>query len=288
MTGVALWDPLDPPLQGLGLMRLEDQGWDDPDRDPAVLVRTAVEAGVTVMDTAEMYGNEELVGRAVAAHRDRIVLSTKFGVYFGPSGRHDDWSVRADPATVRSAVEGSLRRLDVEVIDLYYLHHRSENTPIEETVGAMADLVREGKVRALGLSNVTVDDIRRAHSVHPLQAVQEAWSMTRREVEPMLPVLAELGITLMAHSPMDHGVLHAAAATPLGRTVVDIAPRYAVTPGQLALAWVHGRGRRAGQPVIPLPGTTRVSHLLANVTAARLDVAGADLDRLDAAAAAPE
>ncbi len=281
-----LWAPDDPPLQGLGLMRLADDGRGDPDRDPAALVRTAVEAGVTVLDTAEMYGNEELVGRAVAAHRDQVLLCTKFGVYRGPSGRHDDWSVRADPATVRSAIEGSLRRLDVETVDLYYLHHRSEDTPIEDTVGAMADLVQEGKVRAVGLSNVTADDIRRAHAVHPVQAVQEAWSLSRRDAEAVLPVLAELGITLVAHSPLDHGALHADARGPLARVLRQVAATHAVSPGQLALAWVHCRARRAGRPVIPLPGTTRVPHLLANVAAARLDVADADLDRLDAAATA--
>ncbi len=282
-----LWAPDDPPLQGLGLMRLADDGRGDPDRDPAALVRTAVELGVAVLDTAEMYGNEELVGRAVAPHREQVVLCTKFGVYRGPSGRPEDWSVRADPATVRAAIEGSLRRLDVEAVDLYYLHHRSEDTPIEDTVGAMADLVREGKVRALGLSNVTADDVRRAQAVHPVQAVQEAWSLARRDAEAVLPVLGELGITLVAHSPLDHGALHAGADGPLAHALREAAAAYAVSPGQMALAWVHGRARRSGRPVVPLPGTTRVPHLRANVAAARLDVADADLDRLDAAAGRP-
>lgn len=261
-------------------MRLTNSGWGDADRDPAVLVRTAVEAGVTLLDTAEMYGNEKLVGRTVAAHRDGIILCSKFGVYWGSSGRHDDWSVRADPATVRSAVDGSLRRLGVDTIDLYYLHHRSEETPIEDTVGAMADLVRSGKIRAVGLSNVTVEDIRRAHAVHPIQAVQEEWSLSERRVELMMPLLAELGVTLVAHSPLAHGALHASADSTLG----EIATAYEVTPGQLALAWVHHRGRRAGQPVVPLPGTTRVTHLLANLAAAHLEITDTDLDRLDAAA----
>ena len=286
MTGVdaELWDRDDPPLQGLGLMHLADDAWGDPDRDPAALVRAAVEAEVTLLDTAEMYGNEDVVGRAVQACRERVVLCSKFGVYWGSSGRHDDWSIQADPATVRTAVEGSLRRLDVDVIDLYYLHHRSDDTPIEDTVEAMAGLVQSGKIRAVGLSNVTVDDVRRAHVVHPVQAVQEAWSLSRHGVEPMLPVLAELGITLVAHSPLDHGRLHAGAGGPLADALREVATSYGVAPGQLALAWVHCRGRRAGQPVIPLPGTTRVSHLRANAAAARIDVAAADLDRLDAAA----
>jgi aryl-alcohol dehydrogenase-like predicted oxidoreductase len=285
MNYAALWTPDNFPPQGLGLMRLADDGWGDPDRDPAVLVHTAVEAGVTLLDTAEMYENEELVGRAVAADRDQVTLCSKFGVYWGSSGRHDDWSVRADPATVRSAVEGSLRRLDVETIDLYYLHHRSEETPIEDTVSAMADLLRSGKIRAIGLSNVTVDDVRRAHVVHPIQAVQEEWSLSQRDVEAMMPVLAELGITLVAHSPLGHGALHKGSGSPLTDTLRETAATYDVTPGQLALAWVYNRGRRSGQPVVPLPGTTRITHLLANVVAAQLDIADTDLDRLDAVAA---
>ena len=283
VLGAGLWDLAQPPLQGLGLMHLADDGWGDPDRDPAALVRAAVEAEVTLLDTAEMYGNEDVVGRAIRARREDVVLCSKFGVYWGPSGRPDDWSVRADPATVHSAVEGSLRRLDVDVIDLYYLHHRSDDTPIEDTIGAMAELVQQGKIRAIGLSNVTVDDVRRAHAVHPVQAVQEAWSLLRRDVETMLPVLAALGVTLVAHSPLDHGALHTGGGGPLTDILRDMAARYGVSPGQLALAWVHGRGRRAGQPVVPLPGTTRISHLRADAAAARIALDDADLARLDAA-----
>ena len=263
-------------------MRLSDT-WGDPDRDPARLVAAAVFAGVTLLDTAEMYGNEELVGRAVAAHRDEVTLCSKFGVYWGPSGRHDDWEVRADPATVRAAAEGSLRRLGVDTIDLYYLHHRSDETPIEETVGAMAELVAAGKIRAVGLSNVTADDVRRAHAVHPVLAVQEQWSLTSRGVEAMLPVLAELGTTLVAHSPLGHGSLQS-GDSPATRTLREVAARHRVTPGQLALAWVHERGRRSGLPAVPLPGTTRLTHLAANAAAAELAIGDADLDRLDALA----
>jgi aryl-alcohol dehydrogenase-like predicted oxidoreductase len=283
MNGPKLWTSDDPPAQGLGLMRLTDEGRGDDDRDPSVLVHAAVQAGVKLLDTAEMYGNEELVGRAVAAHRDQVTLCSKFGVYWGPSGQHDDWSVRADPATVRSSCDGSLRRLNVETIDLYYLHHRSEETPIEETVAAMADLRQSGKIRAIGLSNVTVDDIRRAHAVHPIQAVQQEYSLVQREVESMMPVLAELGITLVAHSPLGHGALHRESDSPLAGVLAEIAQGYGVTSGQLALAWVHSCGRRSGQAVVPLPGTTRVSHLLGNVASAHLDIKVSDLERLDAA-----
>lgn len=247
--------------QGLGLMRLRDEGWGDEDRDPAALVAAAIDGGVTVLDTAEMYGNEEVVGRAIGDRRDRVTLCSKFGVYWGSSGNPDDWSVRADPETVRRAAEGSLRRLGVETIDLYYLHHRSDETPIEETVAAMAQLREAGKIRGLGLSNVTLDDIRRAHAVHPIQAVQEQWSPVQREVETMSATLAELGITLVAHSPMNHGNLPATGGDVLNR----LATSYGLNPHQLALAWVHNRARRAEHPVIPLPGTTRISHLRANI-----------------------
>jgi len=266
-------------------MHLAEDGSADADRQPAALVEAAVRAGVTLLDTAEMYGNEEAVGRAVAPHRDEVILCSKFGVYRGPSGRPDDWSVRADGATVRSACEGSLRRLGVDTIDLYYLHHRSEETPVEETVGAMAELCRQGKIRAIGLSNVTVEDIRRAHAVHPVQAVQEEYSLAHRATESLLPALAELGITLVAHSPLGHGALPREAGGPVGRVLAEIALAHEVTPGQVALAWVHSRGRRHGQAVIPLPGTTRVGHLLANVAAAGLELGADDLDRLDAASA---
>lgn len=279
-----MWTSQNVPAQGLGLMRLTDEWWGDADRDPGLLVAAAVEAGVTLLDTAEMYGNEEVVGKAVAAHRDQITLCSKFGVYWGPSGRFDDWHVRTDPATVRSAIEGTLRRLDVDIVDLYYLHHRGEDTPIEETVAAMAELRQAGKIGALGLSNVTIEDVRRAHAVHPIAAVQQEWSLGERGVESMLPVLAELGIVLVAHSPLGHGSLTRSRESPVVQALGEVAVDYGVTPSQVALAWVHTRGSRSGQAVIPLPGTTRVAHLLGNVAAAELVLSDADLDRLEAAA----
>ena len=274
-----LWTSANPPRQGLGLMRLRQQGGTDPDRDPVAVVHAALDAGITLLDTAEMYGNEELVGRTIAARRDEVTLCSKFGVVWGDSGRSGDFSVRADTATVVSSCDASLQRLGVDVIDLYYLHHRSEDIPIEETVTAMAGLVAAGKIRALGLSNVTVDDIQRAHTVHPLLAVQEEWSLTSRGIESMLPVLAELDITLVAHSPTGHGALHEQSSSPLGTALTDIATVHGVTPGQVALAWVHHQSR-PGQPVVPLPGTTRVSHLHANLAAATLELDNFELDRL--------
>ena len=146
----------------------------------------------------------------------------------------------------------------------------------------MAGLVIAGKIRAVGLSNVTVDDIRRAHAVHPILAVQEQWSLSSRAVEAMLPLLADLGITLVAHSPTGHGELHEPSSSRLGTVLAEIATRHAVTPGQIALAWVH-RHSRPDQPVVPLPGTTRLSHLLANLAAADLVLDPDELDRLTAA-----
>ncbi|MGL5909747.1 MAG: aldo/keto reductase, partial [Phycicoccus sp.] len=190
-------------------------------------------------------------------------------------------------ATVVSSCEGSLRRLGVETVDLYYLHHRSEETPIEDTVEAMAGLVSAGKVRAIGLSNVTTDDVRRASAVHPVLAVQEEWSLRSRAVETMLPTLAELDVTLVAHSPTGHGTLHEPDGTPLATTLAEVAHAWGVTSGQVALAWVHHQGGRYEQAVTPLPGTTSTTHLRANRAAADLDLTDDDLARLASAAAVP-
>lgn len=284
MAETPLWTPGDPPRQGLGLMRVRDRDRNDADHDPVALVHGAIDAGISLLDTAEMYGNEELVGRTIAGRREEVTICTKFGVRWGASGRFDDWSVHADAATVVSSCEGSLRRLGVDTVDLYYLHHRGvdERTPIEETVAAMAGLVEAGKIRAIGLSNVTVDDVVRAHAVHPVLAVQEEWSLASRDVEAMLPTLRALGITLVAHSPTGHGLLHEPADTPLGVVLGDVARTAGVTPGQAALAWVHHQGTRQGLPVVPLPGTTSLAHLRANLAAAGLRLADGDLDRLDA------
>lgn len=273
-----------PTRQGLGLMRLRDPGpgvAPDPDRDPVAVVHAALDAGVTMLDTAEMYGNEELVGRTVAGRRDEVVLCSKFGVVRGDSGRPDDWSVRADPASVTRSCEASLRRLGVEVIDLYYLHHRSDETPIEETVTAMADLVAAGKIRAVGLSNVTVDDLRRAHAVYPVAALQEQWSLVSDAAEPFLPTLDELGVTLVAHSPLGHGRLSGDDSPAALRTVLaGPAARLGLTPGQVALAWLHHQQR--GHPVVPLPGATSVGHLRANVAAASIVLTDDELRALSA------
>lgn len=290
MTDSPLWTRDNPPRQGLGLMRLRPAD-DTPEegRDPVTVVHAAIDAGITLFDTAELYGNEDLVGRTIAGRRDEVTLCSKFGVVWGDSD--DDWSVRADPASVVASCEKSLRRLDVETIDLYYLHHRSEETPIEETVTAMAELVGSGKIRAIGLSNVTAEDVRRAHAVHPVLAVQEQWSLASREVETaILPTLVELGITLVAHSPLGHGILGdpSDSTTPdVTRALADIAAARGVSAGQVALAWVHHQGDRRNHPVVPLPGSTSVRHVLDNVRAATLRLEDAEFDRLDKASSQP-
>lgn len=267
---------LDLGRQGFGAMRLRDGAAEDPVR----VVHAALDAGVTMVDTADAYGNEELVGRAIAGRRDEVVLATKFGLVWhaDPGGEFD---VRADPPYVREACEASLRRLGVDRIDLYHFHHRSSTVPIEDTVGAMAELVARGAVRAIGLSNVTPDDLRRAHAVHPVTALQEQWSLTSRSVEAdLVPVAAELGVTLVAHSPTGHGALHTGRA---GGALDDIARAHGATPGQIALAWVHHRGRAHGLPVVPLPGTTRAAHVRRNVAAADITLTDDELQRLDTA-----
>lgn len=266
-------------------MRLRD-GAADPDRDPVAVIHAALDAGITMVDTADAYGNEELVGRAISGRRDEVLLAGKFGLVWRAevAGGFD---VRADPSYVRQACEASLRRLGVDEIDLYYLHHRSDETPIEETVGAMAELVAQGKVRALGLSNVTAQDLRRAHAVHPIAALQEQWSLTRRDIEQLVPTVAQLGTVVVAHSPTGHGVLHqvpgagAQGVSHLGAALEEIGGAHQATRGQVALAWVHHRQQVSGVPVIPLPGTTSVKHLRANVAAADLVLTDDELRRLD-------
>ena len=273
--------------QGFGAMRLRDDVGADPDRDPVAVVHAALDAGITMVDTADAYRNEELVGRAIHARRDEVMLASKFGLVWRDEVARG-FDVRADPSYVRQACEASLRRLGVDVIDLYYLHHRSERTPIEDTVGAMAELVGEGKIRALGLSNVTADDLRRAHAVHPVAALQEEWSLVRREIEQeLLPAVADLGVTVVAHSPTGHGLLHSADrgnerdTGELHSALAEIARAHDATLGQVALAWVHHRQPVHGVRVVPIPGTTSVGHLRSNVAAADLSLSDRELRRLD-------
>jgi aryl-alcohol dehydrogenase-like predicted oxidoreductase len=267
-------------------------------------IQRALDLGVTLIDTADAYGrggNERLVGRAIAGRRRDIVLATKFGIVPNASGPATD--VDARPERVRGCCEASLERLGIDVIDLYYLHRVDPNVPIEETVGAMAELVREGKVRFLGLSEAGPDNIRRAHATHPLAALQSEYSLWTREPEGrVLPVCRELGIGFVPFSPLGRGffagAVRDAAAIPAGDVRrglprfqsgniegnVTVLERFegrarakGCTPPQLALAWVLAKGR----DIVPIPGTKRRRYVEDNAAAGALTLSAADVSDLD-------
>jgi aryl-alcohol dehydrogenase-like predicted oxidoreductase len=292
--------------EGLGCMGMSEfYGRTDEDEALATIHR-ALELGVTLLDTADMYGpftNEKLVGRAISDRREQVVLATKFG-----NERREDGSwvgINGKPEYVRSACEASLKRLGVEHIDLYYQHRVDKTVPIEDTVGAMAELVSEGKVRYLGLSEASPRTIRRAHAVHPISALQTEYSLWSRDPEErILPTVRELGIGFVAYSPLGRGFLSGRYKKPedlpeddfrrhhprfqgenfklnldLVERIEEIAREKHVTAGQLALAWVLSRG----DDVVPIPGTKRRSYLEENVAAAAIDLSTDDLARIDEA-----
>jgi len=289
---------------GLGCMGMSAFYGATDEAESLRAIDRALELGCNFLDTSDMYGphtNERLVGGAIAARRDEVFLATKFGIKLEP-GNPPKRSIDGSPAYVRSACEGSLRRLGVEHIDLYYQHRVDPRTPIEETVGAMAELIAEGKVRHLGLSEASAETIRRAHAVHPITAVQSEYSLWTRDVEPeILPTLTELGIALVAYSPLGRGFLSGRFSSPeeldendfrhygprftgenltqnlkLAERVSELAAEKGVTPGQLALAWVLHRGEQ----IVPIPGTKRVSYLEENVAAADVELSAQDVERI--------
>ena len=269
-------------------------------------IERAVELGVTLFDTADVYGpftNEQLVGRSLAGHRDDVVIATKFGNVRGPNG---EWlGRRGDAEYVRQACDASLARLGVDHIDLYYQHRVDPSTPIEETVGAMKELVEAGKVRHLGLSEAGPPTIRRAHAVHPITALQTEYSLWSRDPEDeVLPTTRELGIGFVAYSPVGRGFLSGRIRSvddlgendfrkhhprfqgenfqrnlDLVQSVDDLAAEKGCTPVQLALAWVLAQG----EDVVPIPGTTRVGHLEENAAALAVELTADDLRRLEEA-----
>ncbi|MFD7429791.1 aldo/keto reductase [Streptomyces sp. NPDC059818] len=297
-------------VQGLGCMGMSEFYGDTDQASARETLETALAAGVTLFDTADIYGsgaNETFIAPFVGAHRDEITLATKFAI----ERRDDDphyRGIRNDPAYIRQAVENSLRRLDTDVIDLYYMHRRDPAVPLAESVGAMAELVRQGKVKQLGLSEVTGAELREAHAVHPIAALQSEWSLFSRDVElSAAPAAAELGVTLVPYSPLGRGFLTGAFAdagkdltkndfrqfqprftgdnaktnAALLEPVRKIAAAHGATAAQVALAWVHQRAQVYGLTVVPIPGTRRSSRLLENLGATRITLTPEDLALLE-------
>lgn len=277
---------------GLGCMGMSAFYGATDEQESTATIHRALDLGCSFLDTSDMYGphtNEELVGRAIAGRREEVFLATKFGIKLTP-GNPPRRSIDGSPDYVRSACDASLKRLGVDQIDLYYQHRVDPSTPIEETVGAMAQLVAEGKVRHLGLSEANAATIRRAHAVHPITAVQTEYSLWTREVElEILPTLKELGIGLVAYSPLGRGFLAGRFSSPkeldegdfrrlgprfsgenlqrnlqIAQAVQQLAVQKGITAGQLALAWVLSRDPH----VVPIPGTKRISYLEENLAAA--------------------
>ncbi|GHA55831.1 aldo/keto reductase [Streptomyces tauricus] len=297
-------------VQGLGCMGMSfAYGPTDAEEARATLER-ALELGVTHYDTADAYGqgeNERFLAPFFAAHRDEVVIATKFAMTIPPD-EPTKRIIRNDGPYIRQAVEASLKRLDVDVIDLYYMHRRDVNVPIEETVGVMAELVREGKVKQLGLSEVTGGELRAAQSVHPIAAVQSEWSLFSRDIEAgVVPAARELGVTLVPYSPLGRGFLtgsfadaakdltagdfrrqqprytgdNAAVNAGLLETIRTVAEAHDASLGQIALAWVHRQADVHGLPVVPIPGTRRRTRVEENTAATRIALTDSDLAVLE-------
>ena len=290
---------------GLGCMGMSEFYGKGDDAESTAVIHRALELGVTLLDTSDMYGphtNEVLVGKAIKGKRDQVVLATKFGI--GRGERPQDRFINGKPEYVKACCDASLQRLGVDHIDLYYQHRVDPSTPIEETIGAMADLVKAGKVRHLGMSEAGIDTLRRANKVHQISALQTEYSLWTRDVEEngVLSTVRELGIGFVAYSPLGRGFLTGQFKTfddipqndfrrrnprfqgenfdrnlQLVHEVERIARDKGIAPSQLALAWVLSRG----DDVVPIPGTKRINYLEQNVGAADVALSSSELEQLD-------
>lgn len=311
---VALGDGLDVSAIGFGAMALTPIYGEVDDTESLATLHHCLDVGVTFIDTANVYGggeNERLIAKLLEKRRDEVTLATKFGIAGNPAA--GERSVRGDAAYVSRCIDESLARLRTDVIDLYYMHRRDTNVPIQETVGAMADLVAAGKVRHLGLSEVTAEELRAAVAVHPIAAVQSEWSIWSRDVErKVVPAAAELGVGFVPYSPLGRGFLtgtvrsaadlaspsdlrrhlprFAEGALDANLAVVDVVRSVAVQQGataaQVALAWLRHRGEAFGVSSVPIPGTRRAARVDENVGSLTVPLSAEQLAALDAAASA--
>ncbi len=312
---VKLGDELTVSAIGFGAMALTHVYGEVDDAESLATLHRTVDVGVTFIDTANIYGNgdnEKLIARLLADRRDEVTLATKFGITANPADlAAGGLNARGDAAYVRQCIDESLQRLQTDVVDLYYMHRRDTNVPIEETVGAMAELVAAGKVRHLGLSEVTADELQAAVAVHAIAAVQSEWSIWSRDVESnVVPTAAELGVGFVPYSPLGRGFLtgtirsaadlsstdfrrhmprYAEGALDANLAVVDVvksvAEQQGATPAQVALAWLRYRADALGIASVPIPGTRRASRVEENLGSLSVTLTPEQLEALDAAGA---
>ena len=299
--------------QGLGCMGMSEFYGETDKAESRRTLERALELGITMFDTADMYGfgaNEEFLAPFVSTNREEVIIATKFGYRRTPE-KPDDWTIDNRPEYIRAAVDQSLRRLGVDVIDLYYMHRRTPGVALEESIGAMSDLVRAGKVKWLGLSAVSAPELRAAHAIHPIAALQSEWSIFTRDIEEdVVPVAAELGVTVVPYAPLGRGMLtgegfassltdadarqnfprfsaeNRAANMQLVKKIEDIASARGVSTAQIALAWLYAQSRKLKVKAVPIPGTRKRSRLEENAAAATMILTAAEMEALEPLASA--